>query len=157
VYDVTGPGAAVRLTATPLTDAKYVDRRIEWGQKRCYTVRTAETIGSFTVESDAPSPVCDTLVDTFPPSAPKGATGIASEGAINLIWEPNTEKDLAGYIVLRAAAPSQELQPVTSAPIQETSFRDAVQSGVQYTYVVKAIDRAGNASAASAPVVETAR
>jgi hypothetical protein len=157
VYDVTNPDAAQKLTVTPLTEAKYVDNRMEWGKKRCYTVRTAEAIGSFTVESDAPPAVCDTLVDTFPPSAPKGATGIASEGAINLIWEPNTEKDLAGYIVLRAAAPSQDLQPVTPAPIQETSFKDAVQSGVQYTYVVKAVDRAGNASPASAPVVETAR
>jgi predicted small lipoprotein YifL len=157
VYDVTNPDAVEKLTKTPLAEPKYLDNRIVWGQKRCYTVRTAEAVSAFTVESEAAAAVCDVLVDTFPPSAPKGAAGIATEGAINLIWEPNPEKDLAGYIVLRAAAPSQDLQPVTPAPIQETSFKDGVQSGVQYTYVVKAVDRAGNASPASARVVETAR
>jgi hypothetical protein len=157
VYDVSNPNAPQKLTNTPVTESQYVDDRIEWGQKRCYTVRTAETVGSFSIESEAPPPVCKTLVDTFPPSPPKGAAGIASEGSINLIWEPNPEKDLAGYIVLRAAAPSEDLQPVTPAPIRETSFKDNVQSGVQYTYVVKAVDLAGNASAASARVVETAR
>jgi pectinesterase len=128
-----------------------------WGEKRCYTVRAAETAGTFTIESDAPPAACELLVDTFAPAAPKGVAGIASEGAINLIWEPNTEKDLAGYVVLRAAAPSENLQPVTAAPIQETSFKDAVAPGVAYTYVVKAVDRAGNASPASALVTETAR
>lgn len=157
VYDVSNPDVAEKLTKTPLTELTYLDSRIEWGQKRCYTVRTAETLGAFSIESEAPPAVCKTLVDTFPPSAPKGAAGIASEGAINLIWEPNPEKDLAGYIVLRAMAPSEDLQPVTAAPIQETSFKDNVQSGVQYTYVVKAVDRAGNASPASARIVETAR
>jgi hypothetical protein len=157
VYDVSNPSLPQKLTNTPLAEPRYVDKRIEWGQKRCYTARTAETVGSFSIESEAPPAFCDTLVDTFPPSAPKGAAGIASEGAINLIWEPNPEKDLAGYLVFRAAAPSEDLQPVTPAPIQETSFKDNVQSGVQYTYVVKAVDRAGNASAASARIVETAR
>jgi fibronectin type 3 domain-containing protein len=157
VYDVSRPAVPEKLTKTPVTELTYLDNRMEWGQKRCYTVRTVDVVGSFSIESEAPPPVCDTLVDTFPPGAPKGAAGIASEGAINLIWEPNPEKDLAGYIVLRAAAPSEDLQPVTPAPIQETSFKDNVQSGVQYTYVVKAVDRAGNASAASARVVETAR
>jgi hypothetical protein len=59
--------------------------------------------------------------------------------------------------VLRAAAPSDDLQPVTPAAIQDTSFKDTVQAGVAFTYVVKAIDRAGNASPASTPVTETAR
>jgi fibronectin type 3 domain-containing protein len=128
-----------------------------WGEKRCYTVRTAENVGGFTIESEAPPPRCDTLVDTFAPAAPKAVAGIPSEGAINLIWEPNAEKDLAGYLVLRAKAPSQTFEPLTPAPIQETSFKDAVQGGVQYVYVVKAVDRAGNPSPPSAPVAETAR
>jgi hypothetical protein len=157
VYDVSNPKVAEKLTKTPVTEPTYLDSRIAWGQKRCYTVRTAESVGSFSIESEAPPAFCDTLVDTFPPGAPKGAAGIASEGAINLIWEPNTEKDLAGYIVLRSTGPIEDLQAVTAAPIQETSFKDTVKSGVQYTYVVKAVDRAGNASAASARIVETAR
>jgi hypothetical protein len=155
VYDATNP-AAVRLTKTPIEEPQFVDGRMVWGEKRCYTVRTAETFGAFTIESDAPPAQCETLVDTFAPAAPKGVAGIPSEGAINLIWEPNTEKDLAGYIVLRAALP-QEPQPITPAPIQETSFKDAVQRGVQYVYTVKAVDKAGNASPPSERITEIAR
>ena len=157
VYDTTNPASAVKLTKTPIPDRRFLDGRMVWGEQRCYTVRTAETVGGFTIESEAPPAQCKTLVDTFAPAAPKGVAGIPSEGAINLIWEPNTEKDLAGYIVLRAAAPHEALEAITPKPIQETSFKDAVPGGVPYVYTVKAVDKAGNTSPPSAPVAETAR
>ena len=102
-------------------------------------------------------PACETPVDTFPPAPPKELKAISSEGAINLIWDPNPEKDLAGYIVLRGIEPAETLQPITSDPIVEPSFRDAVLSGVAYVYAVRAVDRAGNTSSPSTRVVETAR
>ena len=78
---------------------------------------------------------------------------------ISLIWEPNAEKDLAGYIVLRGVEPAQTLEPITpeSAPIVETSFKDTVTPGIAYVYAVRAVDQAGNVSPVSARVVETAR
>ena len=54
-------------------------------------------------------------------------------------------------------ATGETLEPITPAPILKTSFKDAVQGGVQYVYTVKAVDKAGNASPPSARVVETAR
>ena len=101
------------------------------------------------------------LVDSFAPAAPKGLASISSAGAINLIWEPNSEGDLAGYVVLRGtphegATEAAALEPIT-APITETRFTDPVVAGTTYVYAVQAIDRAGNVSAASAPVTETAR
>jgi hypothetical protein len=157
VYDATNAATPIKLTNAPVAEAKFLDNRMAWGEKRCYTVRTAETIGGFTIESDAPEARCKILVDRFPPAAPQGVQGIPSEGAINLIWQPNAEKDLAGYVVLRAAAPGEQFEPITPAPIQETLFKDEVPRGVPYVYTVKAVDRAGNASAPSARVVETAR
>ena len=157
VYDTTIPNAAVRLTAKPLDVPTYADGRIVWGEKRCYTVVAAETVGAATIESEPPPPTCETLVDTFPPAAPKGINAIASEGAINLIWEPNAEKDLAGYIVLRGVQPTELLEPITPAPIVEPSFKDEVKPGVAYVYAVKAVDKAGNLSRLSERVVETAR
>jgi len=59
--------------------------------------------------------------------------------------------------VLRAAPPSEQFEPLTPAPIQETLFKDEVPRGVSYVYTVKAVDRAGNTSPASARVTETAR
>ena len=157
VYDATNPGAAIKLTATPLDAPKYSDARMVWGEKRCYTIVAAETIDGATIESEAPPATCDTLVDTFPPAVPKDLKAISSEGAINLIWEPNVERDLAGYIVLRGAEPAETLQPITPAPIVEPSFKDNVQPGIAYVYAVRAVDKAGNASGPSGRVVETAR
>ena len=147
----------VKLNGAPLSDPTFADRRVVWGERRCYTIVAAETIGGAAIESEAPPPTCQTLVDTSPPAAPKDLKSIASEGAINLIWEPNAEKDLAGYIVLRGVEPAETLQPITPAPILEPSFKDNVQPGIAYAYAVRAVDRAGNLSAISARVVDTAR
>ena len=145
----------IRLTTQPVTEARFVDNRIEWGVERCYTVRVARTFDGLTVESDASPPRCVTPVDKFPPKPPTGLQAIASEGAISLIWEPNTEKDLAGYIVLRGIAPSGAMMPVTPVSIQATTLRDPVQPGVRYVYAVQAVDKAGNTSAPSSRSEET--
>ena len=157
VYDVTAPETAVKLTKSPVTAARFSDARIVWGERRCYVVRAAETVGGSTIESDATPRLCETLTDTFPPAAPKELKAIPSEGAINLIWEPNDEKDLAGYIVIRGVATGEMLEPITPSPIPETALTDAVRAGVPYVYVVKAVDKAGNASPPSIRVVESAR
>ena len=108
------------------------------------------------IESAAPPDACQTFVDRFPPAAPKGLQAVPGEGSISLIWEPNGEKDLAGYVVLRAVGES-ELQPITPEPLTATTFRDGVQAGTRYTYAVKAVDKAGNASPISNRVEEIAR
>ena len=149
--------AETRLTKMPIAEAQFSDARIEWGAERCYVVRAVETVGDLTLESDGAPPACKKLVDTFPPAAPKGLTAVPTEGAINLIWQSNGEKDLAGYLVLRAVAPGENLSPVTPSPIQGTTFKDAVEPAVRYVYAVAAVDKAGNTSAPSSAVEATAR
>ncbi|HKB10971.1 MAG TPA: hypothetical protein VKD69_09960 [Vicinamibacterales bacterium] len=162
VYDATDPQSLVKLTATPLANAKYSDTRMTWGARRCYTVRVTVRVESATIESDAGPPECRTLVDTFPPAAPKGLATIASAGAINLIWEPNNESDVAGYIVLRGdphegAKEPIPLEPITPTPIVDPHFTDAVAPGIAHVYAVQAVDHAGNKSAPSERMTETAR
>ena len=82
---------------------------------------------------------------------------MSGEGSINLIWDANAERDLAGYIVLRAARQGDALMPVTPDPIDQTTFRDAVPAGMGYVYAVAAVDRAGNRSPPSNRVEETGR
>ena len=149
--------AEVRLTDAPLVDARFVDKRIEWGTERCYALRAVKTIGGLTVESDASPPTCEKLADTFEPAPPTGLIAVASEGAINLIWDPSNERDLAGYLVLRAVAPADTPTRVTPTPIQETTFKDTVRAGLRVLYVVEAVDKAGNVSVPSNRVEEAAR
>ena len=155
VYDVSTE-VPQKITKAPVAETTVVDPRIAWGEKRCYAVRAATTVGGVTIESE-PSPTsCETLTDTFPPAPPKALRSVAGEGSISLIWDASTESDLAGYVILRAMG-GGPMQQITPEPIQETTFTDMVQSGLRFSYEVKAVDKAGNASASSDRVEETAR
>ena len=145
----------VLLTTPPVTTLTWSDARFEVGVERCYALRTVATTGTLTVESALSPSACVKTKDVFAPAAPKNLAAVASEGAINLIWEANAEADLAGYIVLRGpAVEGGKLVPITPAPIKETTFRDTkVRAGVRYVYVVVAVDTATpqNVSAAVEP------
>jgi hypothetical protein len=140
-----------------VTEPRFTDPRITWGEERCYVVRAVEKIGAMSVESESQPARCTKLVDIFPPAAPKDLKAVSSEGVISLIWEASPESDLAGYIILRAQAPAEPETPIVPAPVLETSFNDTVQPGVRFVYAVRAVDKAGNASAPSNRVEETAR
>jgi predicted small lipoprotein YifL len=147
----------LRLTAEPIYEEMFVDERIEWGAKRCYVVRSVETLEKMSLESEASPETCVTLIDTFPPAAPDGLTIVASEGAMNLIWNPNHESDLAGYVLWRAVPPEGDLKRLTPEPIKETTYKDSVPAGARVAYALQAVDKAGNASPMSMRVEETAR
>jgi hypothetical protein len=156
VYEGEEGTSGAQLTKPPIAEAVFVDQRMTWGATRCYSVRSVGTIDDLSVESEATSPTCVTLTDTFPPAPPKGLRAVATEGAINLIWDANTEADLAGYILFRAA-PGEEPMPITPSPIRETVFQDSPPTGVRHTYTLKAVDMAGHASQHSESIEETAR
>jgi hypothetical protein len=156
-YNVYDSETGARLTQTPVRDLAYEDSRIEWGATRCYAVRAVEAIGTSTLESEAGEPKCEKLVDTFAPAAPTGLNAVSSEGAINLIWEANAEPDIAGYYVLRGK-PGAHLDRITPMPVAEASFLDShAPAGIRFVYAVEAVDKAGNVSAESSRVEETAR
>ena len=149
--------SSTRLNKDPIETDRFEDTRIEWDVERCYDVRVVRTVGAMTVESAASPTVCRTLKDTFPPKPPAGLQHIASAGAVNLTWDQNTEKDLAGYVVLRGTDLAGRLEPLTPAPIPNSSYTDSVPSGAHFVYAIQAVDRAGNASQESQRIEETAR
>ncbi len=157
-YALTVPAP---LTAQPLATTEFaVPGPVRYGEERCFVVRATDTVAGVVVVGPAPAPSCVTPVDTFPPAAPKQLAAIAGVGVVNLIWEPNAEADLAGYIVLRGEAPGGSLQAITPAPIRETTYRDeSATPGVRYTYAVVAVDTASpqNVSAQSNRVEDTSR
>jgi hypothetical protein len=148
------------LNAEPLKTTSFEDTRLAFGVERCYVVRMVEAEDRVTVESPPSPPACVTPRDTFPPAPPRNLAAVGSEGAVNLIWEPNAEPDFAGYLVLRGEAPGDKLEALTPTPIRETTFRDATATpGVRYVYAVVAVDAATpqNVSVESNRVEESAR
>jgi hypothetical protein len=149
-------GVSPPLNPAPLAALRFEDPVPADDRERCYSVRTVR--GG--VEG-APSPRrCVRVIDIFPPATPTNVETIVSDGAINLIWEPNVDEDLGGYIVLRSEDGGATLLTLTTTPIAETRFLDRmVKPGVTYIYEVRAVDSRVPVPNASEParVTETAR
>jgi hypothetical protein len=157
VYRAEAP--TVPLVATPTAAASLELPGVEFGVERCFSVRTVLQVAGITVGSAASRPACATPRDIFPPAAPQGLNGVATPGAIALIWDASPDAELGGYLVLRGSPSDDTLQPITPEPIRETSFRDtSVAPGVRYAYAIVAVDQATppNRSAPSARVEVTA-
>jgi hypothetical protein len=131
------------------TSAKpsYTDGTIEYGKTYQYLVQSIEKTGSTYAESDLPDPKSFKPTDRFAPAVPAVLTAVPGTRSIELVWERNTEKDLASYRVYRDG---QMIGANLTAPAY--SDREAKQ-GVKYKYQVSALDNAGNESAKS-PVAE---
>ncbi|MEE2791849.1 MAG: hypothetical protein VX453_09470 [Acidobacteriota bacterium] len=148
------------LHPEPLTEPAYADNRVEFGTERCYGVRTLDVVAGLEVRSGLSTVTCVSFVDTFRPDAPESLSAVASDGEVSLIWASNEEIDLAGYLVLRGSPQGETLQPLTSAPVTENTYRDTTaEPGVVYAYAVRAVDLAivPNLSELSSRVEEAAR
>lgn len=108
------------------------------------------------------SPIIDTP-DTVPPAAPTFHGARSDYQIAELIWQKNTEADLAGYNVYEYnPSPDWEksYQRLNSQLITSTAYRvDELTPGMTYYFRMTAVDRSGNESAYSGalPVVVTSR
>jgi hypothetical protein len=147
-------------------------------------VRSA-AVGGQTLELRSATSAAATVEvrDVFPPEAPAGlvaapgfvypsdqrspgAPGFAGEGeagkpaiapAIDLSWDPNPEPRVAGYRVYRRDGDSGPWRPIAADLVLTPAYRDAaVVAGHAYSYRITAVSTAGNESAPSAEVTESA-
>ena len=134
-------------------ETSYADSDFEFGHLYSYRVRAVVSENGSTAESADSQPVEIMPKDIFPPAVPLGLTGLYTSRAVELIWTPNNEPDLAGYNVYRREAGQQAMRSnsdlVRSALYQDT----AATPGHRYFYRVTAEDLSGNESAAC-PEVE---
>lgn len=157
--DAPASAATGPLNAAPLETPAFQQAGLQFGVSRCFALRTVEVRGNLTLESPLSPATCVTPSDTFPPLAPTGLTAVGSEGGVSLIWEPNAEPDVVGYLVLRGL-PGEALKPLMPEPVAGTTYRDTTaEAGVMYVYAVVAVDNAtpGNVSPESNRVQESAR
>lgn len=144
------------VNPAPLAVLRFDDPAPADDRERCYYVRAIRS----GVEGPPSPRRCVRALDVFPPATPTNLSAISTPGAINLIWDPNVDQDLAGYLVLRSEDAGATLLPLTTAPVAQNRFTDAtVKAGVQYTYEVRAVDSRVPVPNVSEPVrvTETAR
>jgi glycosidase len=101
-----------------------------------------------TVVEDAADPCATQTPDTEAPTAPTDASASADGVSVVLTWEPSTDnKGVANYQVTRTGGSTG----TTVTDVGSTVLTDTgLQERTEYTYTVKAVDAAGNVSAASA-------
>jgi hypothetical protein len=164
----------VKLQTPPLPadPGGTIDHTAQKGETYRYTAQRVRSVsvGGHTqdLRSNVSLPVMVTMRDVFPPHAPSGLEAVpggatAADRSIDLSWTPNTEDDLAGYIVYRQEIDSKGVAAGTvtrlnATPVVGPAYRDLTAiAGRRYAYRVTAIDTAGNESAPSADVQETLR
>ena len=129
----------------------WIDATAEFGKTYRYIVQTVAKAGDGEAQSELSDEKEITPVDTFPPAAPIGLTAVPSTASIELVWERNTEPNILGYRVYRAAGngPFERLADTQELP---TYSDRKVESGKAYRYAVTAVKRNGLESPMSAPV-----
>ncbi|MFN3652451.1 MAG: fibronectin type III domain-containing protein [Armatimonadota bacterium] len=137
--------------ATPVQPA-YQDGSVLPASTYSYRVQAVDAAGNVSGSSSLVSVTIpgSTLLDTTPPAVPSGLTASWTGSAVALKWTANSESDLAGYRLERGTS-ATSLSPLASP--STPAYQDgSVSAGATYYYRVKAVDKSGNVSGASAAV-----
>jgi hypothetical protein len=116
---------------------------------------------SFVGDTSAPIEVF--AHDVFPPAIPTGVQAVYAGAvpgqapAVDLTWNPDTDRDLAGYFVYRRKQedPPSAAVKLNAQAIPAPAYRDPlVLHGETYVYSVSAVDERGNESKRSEETTE---
>jgi hypothetical protein len=139
-----------------------MDTTVHTGNTYRYIAQRIEqvTLGNHSLEiaSLSSAPANTDYRDVFPPPVPVGlvSAGDSTARAIDLNWTPDVDPALAGYVVYRRQAgsnqPPERISPA-GKPVPTSSWSDSTAlPRERYAYSVSAIDTSGNESQRSAEV-----
>ena len=144
-YEVFRDGTQIATTQT----ASYTDPFLPVHATHSYTVEAFTATGALSAASAAASATTSST-DTTAPAAPSGLASPSHDGdSVTLTWTNASDGvGVAGYQVFRNGAQigTTPLSTYTDLPLA---------SGTQYSYTIKAVDAAGNVSAATAALAVT--
>jgi hypothetical protein len=147
------------ILLAPSQNNSYRDTLFDFGKTYVYQVRSLVIADGNSIESDDSTPAMVTPRDTFPPAAPQNLVVAEIPGEngaviVDLSWSINLENDLAGYRIYRSEQQGERGRSLQVELLLSPAYRDvSVQPGYRYWYVVTAVDRAGNESVPSEPVL----
>ncbi|WP_246450209.1 carbohydrate binding domain-containing protein [Allostreptomyces psammosilenae] len=119
-----------------------------------YALRAGvSTVKDRVVTANAADPCAGYQPDTTAPSTPTGVAASADGVAVVLMWEPSTDNvGVTGYQITRTGGSRGTVVANTGS----TVYSDAnLEPNTRYAYTVRALDAAGNVSAASATASAT--
>jgi hypothetical protein len=164
VYRRTEAGKANLVGEAPVLgemSLSVTDTSIEWEQTYYYHVEAVTVIAGgdtndrkkVEIEGDDSEDVKVFAHDVFPPAVPAELQAVFSgpgqQLAIDLVWAPVTDMDLAGYNVYRHE-PGGAPVKLNADLVRTPAYRDAsVGAGKSYLYAVSAVDVRGNECARS--------
>jgi fibronectin type 3 domain-containing protein len=143
-----------------ITTTQYQDQNFKFGEKYTYIVR-AVSLGTLARQVESlNSPIVEAApIDRFPPAAPTGFSIGPAPGRLSLFFAPNSESDIAGYLIYRSTDPNlpKPWTLLTSTLLTRTTFTDEnVDPGKTYYYYLVAVDTSGNKSEPSEVRSDTA-
>lgn len=138
-----GALSPVGRTAADVTT--FTDTKLENDRAYAYAVRAIGTARGGTAIGEPSARVTVTPADMTPPSAPANLVAIPSARTVRLSWSPSPERDVAGYVVYRAAG-AGDFARVGSTRAPTTVFVDTDVPPGQYRYTVTARDAGARAN-----------
>jgi hypothetical protein len=153
------------LLVENMAEGRALDKSIRFGETYEYRAQRVArvTVDGKTLElaGELSPPVKVEAKDVFPPDVPTGLAAVATTGenggdaAIDLSWAPDSEADVAGYVVYRREGDAG-WERISAEPAVGPAFHDAhVQAGHTYVYAVSAVDQSGHESSRSTEARET--
>jgi fibronectin type 3 domain-containing protein len=149
-YSIVRDGLPIAQVGTALA---YTDNTVIANTSYSYQVYALDGAGNKSAASNTASVKTPIVPDTQAPTKPASLAATAqSTQQINLSWMASTDNTgVAGYNVYRSTgSDTVNAQKINSQPVQSTSYADPnLSADTTYSYYVKAVDGAGNASEAS--------
>jgi len=134
----------VQVTSLPAATTSWRDTGLVDDRTYSYALVAVDARGNASQASAPPVPATPT--DLTAPAVPAGLTAVAGDASAALAWRPGVDPDLARVRVLRDGTVVAEL------PVGTTAWTaTGLVPGRTYAFSLVAVDRHGNASAASSP------
>jgi predicted small lipoprotein YifL len=130
------------INAEPLTVTEYLDENAAVGQQYAYVVRVVLEPGRPYREGESSAALEVLTKDRFAPAPPRGLVTVQEGLAVRLFWDPNRERDLAGYRVYRKIEDGEWERIGPDVVGNALHLDDKVDVGQRLAYRVTAIDRA---------------
>lgn len=140
-----------RLIGLAAGDAShYVDQGLRGSTAYSYRITAFNAEGESAASTSANAATAAGS-DSVAPAAPVGLTAEPGIEQVKLAWEPNVDADFLKYNIYVNGFKRASVDPAPSSSYTVSGLK----AGTRYTFTVKAVDQAGNESAASHAVTGT--